>query len=79
MTVEGEVIFLFGAVFNSDLTDFVTSDNVCYVRLDRLFTHYNDFNGTKMPPIIDIVIVYYLIVKDQKSILSMSHLLFLFS
>jgi hypothetical protein len=40
---------LFGAVFNSDLGDSVTSDNVGYVRLDRLFTYYNDFNGTKSP------------------------------
>jgi hypothetical protein len=39
-----------------------------YVRLARLFSHYNDFNGAENSPST----AHYLIVKDQKSILSTS-------
>jgi hypothetical protein len=49
VTVESEVKFLFGVVFDGDLTDFVQSDNVSYVRLAQHFSHYNDFNGADNP------------------------------
>jgi hypothetical protein len=49
MTVKCEVKFLFGAIFDGDLADFVPSDNVRYVRLARIFSHYNDFNEVKNP------------------------------
>jgi hypothetical protein len=46
MTVKRKIKLLFGVVFDGDLTDFVQSDNVYYVRLAQTFSHYNDFNGT---------------------------------
>ncbi|MDR2706874.1 MAG: hypothetical protein LBC02_13935 [Planctomycetaceae bacterium] len=65
MTVECEVILLFCAVFNGYLGDFVTSDNVYYVRLSRLFSHYNDFNGTEDSLLPLQSMFHYLIVKDH--------------
>jgi hypothetical protein len=67
VTVKCEVKFLFGVVFDGDLTDFVQSDNVYYVRLAQHFSHYNDFNGT-IKSLLPLQNLFpKLIVKDRKS------------
>ncbi|MDR1962587.1 MAG: hypothetical protein LBQ50_02275 [Planctomycetaceae bacterium] len=47
MTIERKVVFLFRTILYNDLSDFRMSDNVSYVRLALLFSHYNDFNGAE--------------------------------
>ncbi|MDR0337785.1 MAG: hypothetical protein LBI18_11910, partial [Planctomycetaceae bacterium] len=62
-----------GTVFNRDLTDFVTSDNVDYVQLTQHFSYYNDFNETTKSLLPLQNMLPNLIVKDRKFIVSYIH------
>jgi hypothetical protein len=76
MTVEGEVILLFSAIFDTNLAYFVQSDNVYYVRSARLFSQYNDFNGIIKLLLPLQIMLSNLIVKEHSNTISESILLF---